>query len=62
MKTPNGTLKRRVRIAAELEPAIIALIDRERKGRCSRATIVRIALLDRYQKTKRTMNVAAVNS
>ena len=40
---------RKIRIAAELEPDLVALVDAERKGRCSRATIVRMALLDRYQ-------------
>jgi hypothetical protein len=49
----NGTHKPRVRIAAELEHALIVKIDEERKGRCSRAAIVRMALLDRYKRTKR---------
>lgn len=40
---------RKIRIAAQLEPDLVALVDAERKGRCSRATIVRMALLDRYQ-------------
>ena len=42
--------KRTIRIAAELEPSLVALVDDERRGRCSRAAIVRMALLDRYQK------------
>jgi len=50
----NGTAKHRVRIAAELEHALIAKIDEERKGRCSRAAIVRMALLDRYQPRRTT--------
>lgn len=41
--------RRTIRIAAELEPDLVALVDAERKGRCSRATIVRMALRDRYQ-------------
>ena len=49
MMEQKGTDKRRVRVAAELELDLIAKIDQERKGRCSRATIVRMALLDRYQ-------------
>jgi len=47
----RGTNKRRVRIAAEIEPELIAKIDQERKGRCSRATIIRMALADRYAKS-----------
>lgn len=42
--------KRKIRIAAELEPELVTLVDEECRGRCSRATIVRMALLDRYQK------------
>lgn len=40
--------KKTIRIAAELEPELVALVDREAKGVCSRATIVRLALMDRY--------------
>lgn len=49
MMEQKGTDKRRIRVAAELELDLIEKIDHERKGRCSRATIVRMALLDRYQ-------------
>jgi len=59
MMEQNGTDKRRIRVAAELELDLVAKIDHERKGRCSRATIVRMALLDRYQKTKRTSKQVA---
>ncbi len=45
--------KKTIRIAAELEPKLIALVDEEAKGLCSRATIVRLALLDRYGKKRR---------
>lgn len=45
--------KKTIRIAAELEPELIALVDEEAKGLCSRATIVRLALLDRYGKKRR---------
>lgn len=44
----NGT-QERIRVAAQLEQSLVALIDQERRGRCSRAAIVRMALLDRYQ-------------
>lgn len=44
----NGTTKR-VRIAADIEQDMIALIDEDRKGKCSRAAIIRMALVDRYQ-------------
>lgn len=44
--------KRKIRIAAELEPELVTLVDEERRGRCSRATIVRMALLDRYEKRR----------
>lgn len=39
---------KKIRIAAELEPELIAMIDDEARGMCSRATIVRMALMDRY--------------
>lgn len=42
--------KRRVRIAAEIDRDLVALVDRERKGRCSRAAIIRMAIMDRYRK------------
>ena len=45
--------KKTIRIAAELEPELIQLVDEEAKGLCSRATIVRLALLDRYGKKRR---------
>lgn len=40
-----------VAIQARIEPELVARIDRERqaKGRCSRAVIIRMALLDRYR-------------
>lgn len=41
---------KRIRVAAELEPALIAKIDAERKGSCSRAAIIRMALVYRYKK------------
>jgi|CXWL01.1.fsa_nt_gi hypothetical protein len=42
--------KQLVVIQTRIEPELIAKIDRERqaKGRCSRAVIMRMALLDRY--------------
>lgn len=42
--------KQLVAIQARIEPELIAKIDREcqAKGRCSRAVIIRMALLDRY--------------
>ena len=36
--------------AAQIERDLIALIDNDRKGKCSRAAIIRMALIDRYQK------------
>lgn len=42
------TTKSTVRIAAELEPELVAMVDQECRGICSRATIVRLALMDRY--------------
>ena len=39
----------RIRVAAQLEPSLVELIDHERRGRCSRAAIIRMALLDRYE-------------
>ncbi len=44
----KGT-KHTIRIAAELEPELVALVDEECKGLCGRATIVRLALMERYQ-------------
>ena len=44
----TGTVKR-IRIAAELEPALVRQVDEERRGKVSRAAIVRIALVDRYR-------------
>lgn len=41
--------KTTIRIAAELEPELVALVDRECRGICSRATIVRLALMERYK-------------
>lgn len=40
-----------VAIQARVEPELLAKIDRERqaKGRCGRAVIIRMALLDRYR-------------
>jgi|CXWL01.1.fsa_nt_gi hypothetical protein len=55
----KGTSQRKIRIAANLEPDLIEKIDHERKGRCSRATIVRMALLDRYQKLEHTSREVA---
>jgi len=49
MMEQKGTTQR-IRIAAELEPELVARVDEERRGRCSRAAIVRMALLDRYEK------------
>ena len=49
MMKQKGTTQR-IRIAAELEPELVARVDEERRGRCSRAAIVRMALLDRYEK------------
>jgi len=54
----NGTQRRRtvkrVRVSADLEPSLIAKIDQERRGgMCSRATIIRMALLDRYRTAKK---------
>lgn len=45
--------KTRIRIAAELEPALVQKIDEERRGSCSRAAIVRMALVARYGKSKK---------
>jgi len=45
----TGTPKR-IRVAAELEPDLVQKIDEERSGSCSRETIVRMALIDRYKK------------
>lgn len=54
----KDTIKRRVRVAADLEPDLIEKIDQERRGSCSRATIVRMALLDRYRKAQSPKQVA----
>lgn len=50
--------KQTIRIAAELEPSLVQLVDEERRGRCSRAAIVRMALLDRYEKKAKKQRVA----
>ena len=41
---------KRIRVAAELSPRLVAKIDAERKGSCSRAAILRMALVDRYKR------------
>jgi len=49
----HSTVKR-IRVAADLEPALIAKMDRERQhGLYSRATIIRMALIARYRKQSR---------
>ena len=53
------TKKTTIRIAAELEPELIAKVDEEARGLCSRATIVRMALLDRYAKKRKTLSSVA---
>lgn len=45
---------RKIRIAADIEPELVALLDEEARGLCSRATIVRMALLDRYHGKRST--------
>lgn len=52
--------KKTIRIAAEIEPELVALVDGEARGLCSRATIVRMALLDRYhgKRAVKKQNVA----
>lgn len=47
--------KTMVKVAAHLEPELIKKIDSDRRGRgsCSRAAIVRMALMDRYRKSRR---------
>lgn len=57
ISTQQKTTPRRamVKVAAHLEPELIKKIDSDRKGRgsCSRAAIVRMALMDRYRKSGR---------
>lgn len=55
----SGTKNSRTRVAANIESELIAKIDDERRGRCSRAAILRMALLDRYKKEKRTTKQVA---
>ncbi len=50
MKKPTAPAL--IRIAATLTPALIAKIDAERQDRCSRASIVRMALVDRYKRKR----------
>lgn len=49
----NSTTKKKglVAVQARIEPELVEQIDREcrTKGHCSRAVILRMALLDRYQ-------------
>lgn len=54
----KDTSKRRVRVAADLELDLIEKIDQECQGACSRAAIVRMALLDRYRKAQSPEKVA----
>lgn len=51
--------KTTIRIAAELEPELVALVDRECRGICSRATIVRLALMERYKVQRKLGGVRA---
>lgn len=50
--------KTTIRIAAELEPELVELVDRECRGICSRATIVRLALMDRYKVQRKVGGLA----
>ncbi len=45
-----------VRIAANIDHEVVVLMDREskRKGQCSRAAIIRMALVDRYLHQQKT--------
>lgn len=51
--------KKRIRIAVELEPEIVALVDEEARGVFSRAMVVRLALLDRYGKKRPRTKIVA---
>ncbi len=48
------------RVAANIDPRIAELMDQERArlGRCSRATIIRMALADRYANADSSKQVA----
>lgn len=41
--------QKRIRIAVDVDRELLARIDADRKGKCSRAVIVRMALYDRYR-------------
>lgn len=49
--TKNNSRKTKIRIVADVERDVIAKLDREceSKGHCSRAAIIRMALMDRYR-------------
>ena len=48
-------ITKHVRVVADLDPSIVEKIDAERAGVCSRAAIVRLALMERYHAPRKSL-------